>query len=83
MVAELDGSLVPIVTTAAVVAERRKTRTVGWQEARLRLAHAQGSMRPVFAATLGAVDKVAGDPCATEAGLTDLPGPSAMGEVLE
>lgn len=71
VVAEVDGSLVPIVTTAMVAADRRKTRSVGWQEARLSLAHAQGSVRPVFAATLGTVDE-AGDQlrhCAIQAGL--------------
>lgn len=71
VVAELDGSMVPIVTTAVAAADRRKTRTVGWQEARLSLAHAQGSMSPVFAATLGSVDE-AGDQlrcCALQAGL--------------
>lgn len=71
VVAEVDGSMVPIVTTAVLAADRRKTRTVGWQEARLSLAHAQGSVSPVFAATLGTVDE-AGDQlrhCAIQAGL--------------
>lgn len=71
VVAEVDGSMVPIGTTAAVAADRRKTRTVGWQAARLSLAHAQGAISPVFAATLGTVDE-AGDqlrPCAIQAGL--------------
>ena len=71
VVAELDGSMVPIVEMAATAEDCRKTRTVGWHEARLSLAHAQGSVSPVFAATLGTVDE-AGDQllhCAIQAGL--------------
>ncbi len=71
VVAEVDGSMVLIGTTATGAADRRKTRRVGWQEARLSLAHAQGSVSPVFAATLGTVDE-AGDQlrhCAIQAGL--------------
>lgn len=70
VVAELDGSMVPIVEMAAAAEDRRKTRTVGWHEARLSLAHGQGSVSPVFAATLGTVDE-AGDQllhCAIQAG---------------
>lgn len=54
MIGQMDGGMVPIVTTRAA-ADRRKTRQVGWQEARLALAHAQGSVSPQFAATLGEV----------------------------
>lgn len=54
MIGQMDGGMVPIVTTCAA-ADRRKTRQVGWQEARLALAHAHGSVQPQFAATLGAV----------------------------
>lgn len=71
VVAEVDGSMVPIGTTAPGAADRRKTRSVGWQEAHLSLAPAQGAVRPVVAATLGTVDE-AGDQvrhCAIQAGL--------------
>lgn len=54
LIGELDGGMVPIVTTRAAP-DRRKTRQVSWQEARLALAHAQGSVSPQFAATLGDV----------------------------
>jgi hypothetical protein len=54
MIGEIDGGMVPIVTTRAAP-DRRKTRQVAWQEARLALAHAQGSVSPQFAATLGDV----------------------------
>ena len=58
IIAETDGSMIPIVDTAPPEAsargqDRRKTRQVRWQEARLSLAHAQGSVTPRFAATFG------------------------------
>lgn len=54
MIGQIDGGMVPLVSTRAA-ADRRKTRQVYWQEARLALAHAQGSVSPQFAATLGDV----------------------------
>jgi hypothetical protein len=58
VIAETDGSRIPIVDTAPAQpgeaeGDRRKTRQVRWQEARLSLAHAQGSVTPRFAATFG------------------------------
>jgi len=63
VIAETDGSMIPIVDTAspeptAPGRDRRKTRQVRWQEARLSLAHAHGSVTPRFAATFGAPDAV-------------------------
>lgn len=63
VIAETDGSMIPIVDTAAPEAavpggDRRKTRRVRWQEARLSLAPAHGSVTPRFAATLGEPDTV-------------------------
>jgi len=54
-VAEIDGSMIPIVQTAAAPAgeDRRKVRKQGWQEARLALAYAGGTVSPRFGATLG------------------------------
>lgn len=54
MIGEMDGSLIPIVTTSQA-ADQRQTRKVSWIEARLALAYAQGSRSPCFAATLGDV----------------------------
>lgn len=54
MIGQIDGGMVPLVRTRAA-ADRRKTREVYWQEARLALAHAQDSVSPQFAATLGEV----------------------------
>ncbi len=59
LVGQMDGSLIPMVTTSEA-ADRRKTRAVCWREARLALAHEVGSMTPRFGATLGGVEK-AGD----------------------
>ena len=61
VVAQLDGCMIPIVTTAEAGGEagldRRKTRDLEWREARLALAHPLGSVTPVFAATLGSVEQ--------------------------
>jgi hypothetical protein len=75
LISEMDGSMLPVVEVAEPVAreapgDRRKTRKVGWKEARLALAHAPGSVTPIFGATLGSV-KEAGERlavCALEAG---------------
>ena len=76
LIAEMDGSMLPVVETAepgAVEAwvDRRKTRKVSWQEARLGLVHEPGSVTPLFGATLGSVEE-AGERlavCALEAGM--------------
>jgi len=75
VIVETDGSMIPVVDTAAPTAgeerrDRRKTRQVRWQEARLSLAHAQGSVTPTFAATLGGPDAVGAQmlDCAIRAG---------------
>jgi hypothetical protein len=75
LIAEMDGSMLPVVETAepgtgAAPMDRRKTRRVGWKEARLALAHTPGSVTPIFGATLGSPEE-AGERlavCALEAG---------------
>jgi Uncharacterised protein family (UPF0236) len=75
LIVEMDGSMLPVVQTVAMkdgarVADRRKTRQVGWREARLGLAHEPGSVTPIVGATLGSVEE-AGERlavCAREAG---------------
>jgi hypothetical protein len=52
-IGELDGSMVPIVTPDTAVKDKRKQKTLHWQEARLALVHAHGSVTPKFAATFG------------------------------
>ena len=76
IVAELDGSMIPIVRTDNIPSgdipiDRRKTRQVFWKEARLALARPLGSVETVYETTfLGDVDD-AGDRlahCAVKAG---------------
>ncbi|MEF8752646.1 MAG: ISKra4 family transposase [Accumulibacter sp.] len=63
LIGEIDGSMIPVVETAesddqSAKVDRRKTRRVGWREARLSLVHAPGSVTPVFGATVGPPDQV-------------------------
>jgi hypothetical protein len=58
-IAQMDGSMVPIVQTKAEAGDARKNKTLCWREARLCLARAQGSASPIYGATLGTV-QVAG-----------------------
>jgi len=75
IIAEMDGSLIPIVDMADKTKnteqiDLRKTRKIRWQEARLALAHPEGSITPFFGSTLGKPDE-AGDQilhCAIQAG---------------
>src|SRR5262249_51302512 len=75
LITEMDGSMLPVVETAEpgvgeAPIDRRKTRQVGWKEARLALAHTPGSVAPIFGASLGTVEE-AGERlavCALQAG---------------
>jgi hypothetical protein len=75
LISEMDGSMLPVVEPGEpggreAAIDRRKTRQVGWKEARLALAHPPGSLTPIFGATLGSVEE-AGERlavCAREAG---------------
>lgn len=76
IIAGMDGSMIPIVDTQTPniggdSIDKRKTRTVRWKEARLTLAHKEGSVEPIFGATTGNAED-AGDllaSCAIQAGL--------------
>jgi hypothetical protein len=62
VIVEMDGSMIPIVKTEATTEtgekqDRRKTRRIGWQEARLASARTSEQMVPIFGATLGSVDE--------------------------
>jgi uncharacterized protein UPF0236 len=52
-IGELDGSMVPLVSSETGAGEKRKHKTLHWQEARLAMVHAHGSVTPQFAATFG------------------------------
>lgn len=70
-IGELDGSMVPIVTPEATAGDKRKHKTLHWQEARLAMVHAQGSVTPKFAATFGGSVQESGQAlraCAVAAG---------------
>lgn len=64
LIAETDGTMIPIVDTAdeteAGGVDRRKTRKTRYAEARLAMAYEDGSLSPVFGATMGDPDE-AGD----------------------
>lgn len=56
VIAELDGGMVPIITiNRKSKGDRRKTRKIGWREARLSLARAHGTIAPTYKATLGTI----------------------------
>ena len=56
-IAEMDGTMVPTVRSEATQGDRRKGKSVQWQEAKVSLAHVQGSKELTYAATLlGDVD---------------------------
>ena len=67
VIGETDGSMIPIVETYVAEKEessdklpdRRKHKRLFWKEARLTMAHAKGSMTPIFAGTMDSV-QVAG-----------------------
>jgi hypothetical protein len=51
-IVEMDGTMVPTVKTDATQADKRKGKSVQWQEAKVGLAHAQGSKELTYGATL-------------------------------
>lgn len=63
IIAEMDGSMVPVVDTAIPKegkADKRKCRTTRWQEARLCFSRGAQQLTPIFYATMGNVER-AGD----------------------
>ena len=60
MIAEIDGSMIPIVATVEneKSKDKRRNRFLSWQEARLCFARGAESVTPIFAATMGSVDRV-------------------------
>ena len=62
LIVEMDGSMIPTVNTEAkeidgVAIDRRTTRKIDWQEARLGLARTPGQTLPTFGVTFGSVDE--------------------------
>jgi len=61
LVAEMDGSMIPIVTVDENADDKRKNKTLHWQEGRLCLAHVLGSTTLKFGAVFnGSVDQAGG-----------------------
>ncbi len=52
IIAEMDGGMVPIMCADESQTDRRKGKVLSWKEAKVCLAHAQGSCTPVFGGTL-------------------------------
>ncbi|MBZ0157091.1 MAG: hypothetical protein K8I29_12875 [Alphaproteobacteria bacterium] len=56
LIAEMDGSMLPVVETSEAE-DRRKTRAVRWQEARLCVVREPGVVTGRFEATMGSPDE--------------------------
>jgi hypothetical protein len=71
VIVEMDGGMVPIVEPDGTRQDQRKGKTLQWKEAKLCLAHRQGSKTLVYGGTLQGDVDVAGQQlltCATQAG---------------
>lgn len=71
IIVETDGGMVPIMVPNAAQKDKRKGKTLSWREAKITLAHAQGSRTPVYAGTIEGGVEVAGRQlleCAVRAG---------------
>jgi len=71
IIVETDGGMVPIVDIDANQSDKRKGKTLRWQEAKICLAHPQGSKTLVFGGTLQGGADTAGQclfDCAVQAG---------------
>jgi hypothetical protein len=71
IIVEMDGGMVPIVEPCGEGKDKRKGKTVSWREAKLSLAHPQGSCTPVYAGSIeGGVDEAGRQmlSCAVRAG---------------
>lgn len=55
-IGQIDGTMVPTVRSDPQQSDKRKGKSLQWQEAKVSLAHAYGSMERVYAATLGQPD---------------------------
>ncbi len=71
IIVETDGGMVPIVEPCREGKDKRKGKTLSWREAKLSLAHAQGSRTPVYAGSIeGGVEEAGRQmlSCAVRAG---------------
>lgn len=71
VVVETDGGMVPIMEPGGEEKDKRKGKTLFWREAKLSLAHVQGSRTPVYAGSIEGGVEAAGRQllaCAVRAG---------------
>jgi hypothetical protein len=71
IIVETDGGMVPIVEPSRDEKDKRKGKKLSWREAKLSLAHAQGSRTPVYAGSIKGGVEAAGRQlltCAVRAG---------------
>lgn len=71
VIAEIDGSMIPLVEPDPAVSDQRKGKRLCWKEAKLCLAHPPGSRSPVYGGTLQGDVNTAGQQlfdCAMRAG---------------
>lgn len=71
IIVETDGGMVPIVEPSCESQDKRKGKRLSWREAKLSLAHAQGSCTPVYAGSIeGGVEEAGRQllSCAVRAG---------------
>lgn len=70
LLAEIDGTLVPVVEVGEGQGDKRKQRSCKWQEARLALAGSPQSVGRRYAATMGSVEQAGRQwkACVAEAG---------------
>jgi len=71
IIVETDGGMVPIVEPGGEAKDKRKGKKLSWREAKLSLAHAQGSRTPVYAGSIeGGVEEAGRQllACAVRAG---------------
>ena len=70
-IGEIDGCMLPIATIGNAEGDKRKQKTLNWQEARLALVHEKDNVKPKFDATFGGNTDEAGQAllnCALAAG---------------
>lgn len=71
VIVEMDGGMVPLVESAVSCSDRRKGKKLHWKEAKLCLAHPQGSKTLAYGGTLQGDVRAAGQQlaaCAARAG---------------
>jgi hypothetical protein len=60
IVVQTDGGMIPVAEPGAGQKDKRKGKRVFWREAKICLAHVNGSQSPVFAGTIDGGAEVAG-----------------------